>query len=837
MARDIDKEENPPGDFSSTAGSHSTSKHTGGNRSAQSRTEADRKQANGGAPPDVRNVKESVLDYLQQGWTLMRLPPHSKEPYKGKSWDAYKITNDNVHTLTERDNLGVIFSGAGRLKDFDLDYQEAADLAQAVGLEGAAFGRGSVIGHYLFDAPGCEAKKFELPEAKGFSYPRELPIHNGEPSRTVLEIRGNDNTFTMFPPSIHPCGEKLEWVGVKRKPVATTAEELRALAGRHAVAAAVLYFYPDDASARYDTRMALTGALTRSGMPAGDVTTYVQQVAKLGGDPKWKEDHTKRTEKRLQEDKKVTGLTKLIEVLQLPSACLGTFYEWLNDAPDETPASDVEPVDLWANFEASALPRKLLPKLIEDYAFTMGETMGSDPAGLAMAALTVCSAAIPDTIKLQMKEHSEIWQESARLWAALVGLPSFKKTPSMTAAAKALREQDRDLLRGYLYELKTYKDLPADERKDKEEPQQTRLCLEDTTIEAAQEVLEGSPNGVLLYQDELSGFFGAMDKYAGARGAAKDRAFWLQSWSGGQYALNRVGRGVSIIPNLSIALLGGIQPDVIRKISADSHDDGFLARMLMVMARPAVMGKDVPTAAVAGEYAKLIEQLTELSPPNPYGLSAYGKFAASGQEPASLCFDDGAQKLRAELECKHLELAQGFEVFNKKLAAAVGKYDGYFGRLCVLWHCIEHADDKDLPPIITENTARRVADFMHGFLFEHATAFYCGVLGLADEHDRLAAVAGYVLAHKVEELTPRDIQRGTWSMHGLKRRDVEGVLEQLEGLGWVSRIPGPRQVLHWIVNPKVHERFAERAAKEITQRKAARELMISDFARRRAVRQ
>ena len=46
-------------------------------------------------------------------------------------------------------------------------------------------------------------------------------------------------------------------------------------------------------------------------------------------------------------------------------------------------------------------------------------------------------------------------------------------------------------------------------------PVQKRLCLEDTTIEAAQEVLAGSPTGVLLHQDELSGWFGSMDKYSG----------------------------------------------------------------------------------------------------------------------------------------------------------------------------------------------------------------------------------------------------------------------------------------------------------------------------------
>jgi hypothetical protein len=55
------------------------------------------------------------------------------------------------------------------------------------------------------------------------------------------------------------------------------------------------------------------------------------------------------------------------------------------------------------------------------------------------------------------------------------------------------------------------------------------------------------------------------------------------------------------------------------------------------------------------------------------------------------------------------------------------------------------------------------------------------------------------------------------------------VFEQLEALGWVTRTPGPRQGSHWIVNPEVHVRFAERAAKEAAQRRAARELIASQM--------
>ena len=298
---------------------------------------------------------------MQRGWKLMKLPPRSKDPYKGQSFANCTITWENIDALSDDNNIAVLFTTAGELKDLDCDYQEAADLAKAVGLsKGAAFGRPSVgVGHYLFNASGCEAKRFELPEAR---YPRELPLHDGKPSRLVVELRGNDNTYTVFPPSVHPSGETIGWVGSRREPAATTAAELRTLAGRHAFAATVLYFYPETASARYDVRMALTGALARSGMTADLVTDYVQAVAKLAGDPKWNEDFAERTEKRLQDDKETTGLTKLIEVLQLPEACLNTFHDWLSTDDDEI-TTDI-PERIWPTLDPAALygiPGEVVP--------------------------------------------------------------------------------------------------------------------------------------------------------------------------------------------------------------------------------------------------------------------------------------------------------------------------------------------------------------------------------------------------------------------------------------------------------------------------------------------
>ena len=47
------------------------------------------------------------------------------------------------------------------------------------------------------------------------------------------------------------------------------------------------------------------------------------------------------------------------------------------------------------------------------------------------------------------------------------------------------------------------------------------------------------------------------------------------------------------------------------------------------------------------------------------------------------------QRLRQELERKHLDLMR-VEAVNRKLAAHIGKYDGLFARLCVVWHSVEN---------------------------------------------------------------------------------------------------------------------------------------------------
>jgi Protein of unknown function (DUF3987) len=528
--------------------------------------------------------------------------------------------------------------------------------------------------------------------------------------------------------------------------------------------------------------------------------------------------HSEKIQKALAE---IVPAIAVVSFPELPDK--GDVSDWLKQggnkqlllaraeqAQKRTATSDntIEPINLWGQFDPPPLPSGLLPEVIEQFAREEGELTGADPAGFAAAALAVCAAALPDHTQVQVKRHDPNWREAARLWVALIGDPSSKKSPIMLRAAKPLVQLDIELWRQFLAEQECYEKLSVAERKGIEQPKQQRLRLEDTTIEGAQELLKDSPNGVLCLQDELGGWFGAMDKYSG-RGAAKDRGFWLQAFRGGSCAVNRIARGAFVIPNLSVSLLGGIQPDPARRIADDTVDDGLLQRLIPIILRHGRVGKDEPTGRAGRRYDELIVRLHERKHPG-----------------APLQFDDAALAVRQELERRYTEL-RTYEAMHRKLVTHLGKYDGIFARLCLLWHAIEQAEGL----IIAEPTALRVAEFMHRFLLPHAMSFYAGVLALSDDHDRLTQVAGYILAKKLSRVTNRDVQRGNNAMRGLERQDIERVFDQLEALGWLMPTPSPYRSKppHWEVNPEVHRRFAARGEREATERAKQRALIQEMF--------
>jgi hypothetical protein len=476
-------------------------------------------------------------------------------------------------------------------------------------------------------------------------------------------------------------------------------------------------------------------------------------------------------------------------------------------------AGHPEPFDLWGHFEPPTLQSGVLPDAIESFAFEKGSELGADISGVAAAAIAVCAAAIPDHVKMQPKRGNAGWQVSARLWVAIVGPVSGVKTPTMTAAMRPLRRADTALSIEYAEARKHYDKLKGEEKEAADPPKQTRHVIQDATVEATQEIMKDSPNGLMCYRDELSSWFAAHERYANGKGSS-DRGFWLEGYNGVPFKVDRVGRGSTFIPNLSISILGGIQPDKIREVAAAAPDDGLLARFLPIMVKSAVMGSlEESEGPAVAEYATLIRDLLNLG-------------------AMVLEFDNEAQAYRRELEAKHLKLVAGAESVNAKLAGHIGKYNGVFAQLCIIWHCVKHIKRAGplapIPRVVSADTARRAGAFLHNFVLRHAVAFYSDIIGLTNNHDAVTALAGYILAHKKTKITHRDIMRGDRAMARLdtvKKR--EEVADELAAWGWLERAPGPRSNSQpqWNVNPLVHERFADRAKAEAERRKNAREML------------
>jgi len=110
----------------------------------------------------------------------------------------------------------------------------------------------------------------------------------------------------------------------------------------------------------------------------------------------------------------------------------------------------------------------------------------------------------------------------------------------------------------------------------------------------------------------------------------------------------------------------------------------------------------------------------------------------------------------------------------------------------------------------------------------HSVAFYAGVIGLADDHDAIQDVAGYILANRLDSITMRTLGRGSRAMRKLTRDDGAKIFEQLEAFGWVEQVHKRSDAPSWKVNPEVHVMFEAKADEERNRRQEAR-LAILDM--------
>jgi Protein of unknown function (DUF3987) len=486
-----------------------------------------------------------------------------------------------------------------------------------------------------------------------------------------------------------------------------------------------------------------------------------------------------------------------------------------------------EPYDLLDNLtETPTLTHDMLPPVIADYAWDAAERMGVNPAMIALPMLSACAAAISDKIKVQPRVRDTGWLESARINFLINAPVGSNKTASLSEAtgpleaidqrwqiedAKAIGQWERNdkafqaSVKSAMSSVpKTNAGLVPDDAPHGDRPKKRRLVISDTTTEGTAKILRDNPRGLLLKVDEAAGWIAGFDAYRAGGGQGKDRAFWLQADNGGPYAKDRVDEKSSfLVPNLSVSITGGIQPDRLLGIAGGLTDDGLIQRTFVVSVdEESDDGKDrLPDEAASRAYTRLVERLVMLE---------------EGWTPITLSPE--AQTVRADIE----KLAKAFRrspASSTAFKGHLGKWGGRIARLMLLIHLIENGEPDG---VISGETAERVRKLMVEFLLPHQIKFYADYFRDANSGDKTALwVAGYILAHRRDKVSQREILKN----FDTNPRTLAAAMERLNEANWITGVDVnvAKRSTTWTVSPLVHERFAEQAERERQRRARVRE--------------
>lgn len=138
-----------------------------------------------------------ACDYARRGWSPVPIPAKSKRPTM-KGWERLRLAESDVaRHFRGSCNVGVLLGEPSNwLIDVDLDDPLAVDLAdQFLPATGAEFGRaGKPRSHrlYVVTAPVKTVKR------------------HAENRKMIAELRSG-GCQTVFPGSVHPSGERIEW--------------------------------------------------------------------------------------------------------------------------------------------------------------------------------------------------------------------------------------------------------------------------------------------------------------------------------------------------------------------------------------------------------------------------------------------------------------------------------------------------------------------------------------------------------------------------------------------------------------------------------------------------
>jgi hypothetical protein len=416
-------------------------------------------------------------------------------------------------------------------------------------------------------------------------------------------------------------------------------------------------------------------------------------------------------------------------------------------------------------------------------------------------------------------QATETWVEPPHLWTISVGDSGDGKSPGMdTLHREVLPELERRMVGDYPEKLREWKaaaefdkaaekqwqeNVRAAQRDGKVvpqpprpiassvEPQRPRLRQHDVTIEKVALVLAtAAPKGLLIVRDEIAGWIDGMATYNAA-----GRAFWIESYGGRPYRVERVKHPDPIeIPRLAVAVNGGTQPERLERLLT-AADDGLIARIQWFWPDPVAFELAEETPGTAWAITAL-DRLRELDtqpgdPPRPVFVPLIKAGRAAMRE------------FGREMQARRTD-AGGL------LRSAFGKARGSALRIALtlewLWWCAN--DGFTMPPTeISLAAFEAAAALVDEYLLPMAERVFGDAAATANERNA-ATLARWIIKERPAEVHIRDLQRNV-RLPGLRTSElIKGALNALVEADWlrppVKTVFGqPRHTVSYSVNPKL----------------------------------
>lgn len=471
-------------------------------------------------------------------------------------------------------------------------------------------------------------------------------------------------------------------------------------------------------------------------------------------------------------------LVRVVHLPNLPDG--GDIVDWIDahgDAAEaasmreeiETLAMAIDPYQLTSSKDLSFRPFPIdaMPEPIRSFVDAGALAIGCDPSYLALPLLTAIAAAIGNTHRLELKRG---WSVPPIIWGAIVGESGTAKTPAFRLVMRPIRERQRKALEQHNEVVKQYEAKLAQWEKNMtnwkrvknptavpptkpEPPLCERFIVSDTTVEALAPILLTNPRGLLLARDEMAGWIGSFDRYAGKSKAGADSANWLSMFNAESIIVDRktgIHRTIHI-PQAAVCVSGGIQPAILKRALSLEHRESGLAARLLVTCPPRKAKRwtdsDIDPNAEA-ELVRLFDRLYELQP----------TFNEDGERRPIVVQLSGEAKAawKAYYNVHAVEQAD----LTGDMAAAWSKLEEYAARLALVIHFTRWAVfDQTLTNANIMDAMSMNAGILLAKWFKHEARRVYAMMDESDtERDQRRLIDW--ISRKGATATPREVQQG-----------------------------------------------------------------------------